>query len=80
MELKKRMIFILAIFSVSLLFSFSSIGINEMRGALEDGQPVTPAPHPKKCRKCNVRHNCEYRIEPVTEPKPAVVTVVKKAS
>lgn len=34
--------------------------IDEMRGIL-DGEPTTPTPHPKKCRKCDVKHACRFQ-------------------
>jgi len=40
--------------------------IDEMRGVL-DGQPTKPTPHPKKCKKCDVRHACTFKVlEPAT--------------
>src|SRR5690606_19339167 len=37
--------------------------IDEMCAALEEGQPVIPEPHPRKCSKCVVRESCAYRSE-----------------
>lgn len=36
--------------------------LDEMRGILAGG-PTVPTPHPRKCRKCDVRHECQHRIE-----------------
>jgi CRISPR/Cas system-associated exonuclease Cas4 (RecB family) len=48
--------------------------IDEMRGVLA-GQATTPTPHPKKCRKCDVRHACAFKL---IEP-PAPVTINPKS-
>ena len=37
--------------------------IDEMRAALEQKQPVLPAPHPRKCVKCTVREHCQHRVD-----------------
>ena len=37
--------------------------IDEMQACLEHNILPTPAPHPKKCRRCNVRASCEARID-----------------
>jgi len=36
--------------------------LDEMRGILA-GEATKPTPHPRKCRKCDVRHACSFRIE-----------------
>ncbi|MFM1848202.1 MAG: hypothetical protein RL417_1676 [Pseudomonadota bacterium] len=36
--------------------------LDEMRGILA-GEPSKPTPHPRKCRKCDVRHSCAHRVE-----------------
>jgi CRISPR/Cas system-associated exonuclease Cas4 (RecB family) len=36
--------------------------LDEMRAILAGG-PSQPTPHPRKCRKCDVRHACAHRAE-----------------
>lgn len=35
--------------------------IDQMRGILA-GAPAIPAPHPRKCLRCEVRHSCAYAL------------------
>ena len=34
--------------------------LNEMRDIVDGKIPCTPLPHPKKCKRCNVRHACTH--------------------
>lgn len=41
--------------------------LDEMRGILAGGA-TAPTPHPRKCRKCDVRHACSFKIEEAPAP------------
>jgi CRISPR/Cas system-associated exonuclease Cas4 (RecB family) len=43
--------------------------IDEMRAIFTSAQAAVPAPHPRKCRKCNVRNACGHRVENPEEPR-----------
>lgn len=45
--------------------------IDEMDGILAGTVCAVPAPHPKKCSKCDVRHSCEYRWARTGHPQDA---------
>jgi CRISPR-associated exonuclease Cas4 len=36
--------------------------LDEMRGILERNEPSKPTPHPRKCRKCDVRDSCAHAV------------------
>lgn len=37
--------------------------IDDMQAFLQTDKPVTPDPHPRKCKKCSVNHSCEFKVE-----------------
>ena len=59
--------------------------IDEMRACLEEDIPVKPAPHAKKCKRCNVRSHCSAGSEIVqiashrSKPKSKAKTPKKAA-
>lgn len=43
--------------------------IEEMRGVLEAGKEAKPAPHPRKCQRCQVRDSCDHKVLPAPRKK-----------
>jgi CRISPR-associated protein Cas4 len=43
--------------------------LHEMRQYLEEGVPVRPTPHIRKCARCPVRRHCAHALLPVTPDK-----------